>query len=175
MMKKYFYGVFLVLLVLGLSACSKDDSERIDKDGELKWVEVDLKINPKQAQPNEPIKFTASVTYGGEVLTDINDFSFEVWRSQDEKHETIEVEQVKDGVFELEKAFEREGTYYIFAHVTAKSMHNMPSEEFVVGAPSEPEEGPAKSFYMDDLEEDPSETEMDTEMEPEMNTETETE
>jgi hypothetical protein len=160
MMKKYIFGVLLVLLVLSLSACSGDDSERIGEDGELKWVEVDVKINPNPAKPNEPVTFTANVTYGGKPLTDIKDFSFEVWRSLDEKHEKIEVEQVKDGVFTLEKTFEREGTYYIFTHVTAKNMHNMPKKEFVVGTASEPEKGPAKSLYMDD-EGNANETEME--------------
>ena len=162
MMKKYILGVLLVLFVLSLSACSKDDSERIDEDGGLKWVEVDVKINPNPAKPNEPITFTASVTYGGKPLSDIKDFSFEVWRSLDEKHEKIVVEQIKDGVFKLEKSFEREGTYYIFTHVTAKNMHNMPKKEFVVGTASEPEKGPAKSLIMDD-----EQNTIDTEMEME--------
>ena len=34
-----------------------------------------------------------------------------------------------------------EGTYYIYAHVTAEKMHNMPKKEFVIGQPSEPEGG----------------------------------
>ena len=42
-------------------------------------------------------------------------------------------------MYALEKSFSIEGTYYIYAHVTAENMHNMPKKEFVIGQPSEPE------------------------------------
>jgi len=44
-----------------------------------------------------------------------------------------------NGVYVLERGFSIEGTYYIYAHVTAEKMHNMPKKEFVIGQPSEPE------------------------------------
>ena len=75
---------------------------------------------------------------------------FEIWRSQAEEHEKIIVEHDKNGIYRLNKSFEEEGTYYIIAHVTARSMHNMPKTEFVVGSPSEPEDW--KSTEMDNMD-----------------------
>ncbi|WP_147535974.1 FixH family protein [Bacillus marasmi] len=144
MVKKCAYLAFFLILVMSLAACSSSENS----DDELKWVEVDVTINPEKPQPNEPVTFKAEVTYDGEVITDVKDFSFEIWRAKDENHEKIEIKKATNGAYQIEKIFDVEGTYYVFAHVTAKDMHNMPTKEFVVGTPSEPEEGKPKSKFM---------------------------
>lgn len=156
-MKKWISIMALLFFVFSLTACAGDDEAGED---ELKWVEVNVTIEPEKPMPNEPVTFKAVVTYGDEVVTDARDVNFEVWRSQDETHEEIEVKKATDGAYILEKTFEREGTYYVIAHVTAESMHNMPRKEFVVGTPSEPEDKNSKSQFMDDHEDL---TEMETE------------
>jgi hypothetical protein len=144
--KKRILFFVLMVIILTLSACSKDEEL---PDDELKWIEVNLTINPEKPQPNDPVTFKAAVTYGDEVVTDAREVKFEIWRAKDETHEEIEVKKATDGVYQLEKSFDREGTYYVISHVTAKSMHYMPKKEFVVGTPSEPEDKDAKSQVME--------------------------
>lgn len=129
--------VFLSLIIsVMLTSCSEKNSQEI---AEPQFLDVKLTVNPEKAQPNEPITFEAAVTYGKEKVTDADEVVFEIWRANDENHEKIEMKSDKDGVYRLKKSFAKDGTYYIYSHVTAKSMHNMPKKEFVVGVPSPPE------------------------------------
>ncbi|MGM9922942.1 MAG: FixH family protein [Bacillus sp. (in: firmicutes)] len=136
MMKKM--GVLLVFCVLLLMACGKE--EQTDDQAEVAFLEVDLSISPEKAKVNEPVTFKAKVTYGGKPVEDADEVKFEIWRSQSEDHEKIEIKHAKEGIYALEKTFKEEGTYYIYAHVTAEAMHSMPKKEFTIGRPSEPEE-----------------------------------
>lgn len=140
---KKIIGLFLCILVL--SACSSSD--------EPKLLDVQLVINPETADINSPVIFKAEVTYGGEPVENADEVKFEVWRSKSDNHETVVVEHTEDGVYVLEKSFAEEGTYYVYAHVTAENMHAMPKKEFVIGEPSEPEEN-SKSKTMNEHEEE---------------------
>lgn len=134
-MKKTLLFFAFVLIVVFSTACSQESKEE-----EPQLLEVDLTISPEKAEVNEPVIFEAKVTYGEEIVTDAEDVKFEIWRANDEKHEKIVVKHAEDGIYRLEKSFTEEGTYYIYSHVTARNMHNMPKKEFVIGQPSEPEE-----------------------------------
>ncbi len=125
-----------LLFLLLLAGCSKETDPQNE---EIEFLEVNLVVDPEQAIVNETIRFTADVSFGKDKVTDADEVKFEIWRSQSEEHEEIVVQHSKDGRYELEKQFSEEGTYYVYAHVTARGMHNMPKKEFVVGAPSEPE------------------------------------
>lgn len=118
--------------------CSKpnDNSSKIPE-----MLEVKLSVQPETGQVNQPIIFEAKVTQGKEKVNDADAVIFEIWRAKDEKHEKIEIKHAQDGIYKLEKSFPQEGTYYIISHVTARDMHNMPKKEFVVGTPSEAEDG----------------------------------
>ncbi|PWW30176.1 YtkA-like protein [Cytobacillus oceanisediminis] len=131
----------MLLLLFGLAACSDNDAV----EEEPQFLEVELSINPDKAEVNEPVVFEAKVTYAEEEVTDADEVKFEIWRANDEEHEKILVEDAENGVYRLEKSFAEEGTYYIYSHVTARRMHNMPKKEFIIGKPSEPEEDQAKS------------------------------
>lgn len=136
-MKKFFFISLIVLSIIGLSACNNKDN----KTSELpEFVDVDLSVNPEKGKVNEPIVFEAKVTQGDENVEDADEVSFEIWRAKDEEHEKVKVEHTADGIYRLEKSFQQEGTYYIISHVTARDMHNMPKEIFIVGTPSEPED-----------------------------------
>lgn len=145
--------VWLVVLfgVLFLTACG-NDSKTGNKEEELPFLDVGLTINPEKAKINESVSFEAEITYGGKLVKDADEVKFEIWRSQSDKHEKINVEHSKDGVYKLDKTFTEEGTYYIYAHVTAEGMHSMPKKEFVIGQPSEPETDEGKSTNMEDEE-----------------------
>ncbi|MFE8695838.1 FixH family protein [Cytobacillus sp. FJAT-53684] len=145
-MRKLLFILFLLGTVLFVAACSSESKEE-----EVAFLEVDLTINPEKAEVNEPVTFEAKVTYGDEKVTDAEDVNFEIWRANDEHHEKVVVEHAEDGIYRLEKSFTEEGTYYIYSHVTAKSMHSMPKKEFIIGQPSEPEED-SSSMDMDENE-----------------------
>lgn len=134
-MKKILTALILSSIILIIGGCSSDEEETPH------FLDVDLQVNPEQANPGDEIVMEAKVTYGGENVTDANKVTFEIWRADsDEKHEKIEVEHAGEGIYRLVKTFEIEGTYYVISHVTARDMHNMPKKEFVVGKPSVVEE-----------------------------------
>ena len=145
-MKKLMLGLLMAAGIL--SACANEPEKTVSKE-ELPFLEVDLQIDPEQAEMGEEVIFTAHVTYDGKPVTDADEVEFEIWRSQSETHEKREVSHKKDGIYELGMDFTEEGTYYVYAHVTAKDMHNMPKKEFVIGKPSEPETDQEPNMDMD--------------------------
>lgn len=147
LMRKAITLLFLMTIILG--GCSVKQQQT---DVEPMFTEVKLTVNPETGQLNEPVTIEAKVTQGGENVEDADEVTFEIWRANDEDHENIEVKHVGKGIYRLEKSFDREGTYYVISHVTARDMHTMPKEEFVIGQPSEPEEDPSSSTM--DSEED---------------------
>lgn len=144
-MKRLFVIIMAIILGLLTTACAKQEVE-----DEPQFLDVQLTAKPEKAELNEEITFEAKVTYGAEEVKDADEVKFEIWRSQAEEHEKIVVEHDENGIYRLDKSFKEEGTYYIIAHVTARSMHNMPKSEFVVGSPSEPEEDEKSTEDMDE-------------------------
>lgn len=134
-MKKFFMAMVITFAGIISVACSQQEVEE-----EPKFLDVQLTANPEKVQVNDEISFEAKITYGSEAVKDADEVKFEIWRSQDEEHEKLIVEHSENGIYRLNKSFTEEGTYYIISHVTARSMHNMPKIEFIVGNPSEPEE-----------------------------------
>lgn len=139
----------LMILILGFitAACAQEDTEE-----EPQFLDVQLTATPEKAEVGEEITFEAKVTYGSEKVEDADEVKFEIWRSQAENHEKMVIQHDEDGVYKLKKSFSEEGTYYIISHVTARSMHNMPKIEFVVGNPSEPETDSANETEEMDME-----------------------
>ncbi|WP_066047908.1 FixH family protein [Robertmurraya korlensis] len=147
-MKKGLLVTVFTVLIMSLTACVQEEEEA------PQFLDVKLSITPEHAEKGETVLFESKVTYGEENVTDADEVAFEIWRSNDENHEKIEVEHKENGVYSLEKTFDVDGTYYVYAHVTARSMHNMPKKEFVVGTASDKEEGSSSSMM--DEEEDHS-------------------
>ncbi|GLB61143.1 FixH family protein [Cytobacillus sp. NCCP-133] len=148
-MKKLIYVMIPLMLLVSLTACNDNNT---DGEEEPQFLDVKLSVNPEKAEVNEPVAFEAKVTYGEEEVTDADEVKFEVWRANEKEHEKILVEHAENGIYRLEKSFTEEGTYYIYSHVTARRMHNMPKKEFIIGQPSEPEEDSANA-EMDNKEE----------------------
>jgi YtkA-like len=144
MKKNQLLMLFILFILTSVAACSQQ-KEKIVEAPQI--LDVQLAVNPVQGKMNEVITFEAKVMYGEKEVTDPDEVTFEVWRAHDNKHEKIEPKNKGNGVFSLEKSFAMEGTYYIYAHVTAEKMHYMPKKEFVIGQPSEPEvEGASKGM-----------------------------
>jgi Tfp pilus assembly protein PilP len=146
-MKKMVLITLIAFIILSLSACAQQEEEEIPQ-----FLDVQLTVTPEHAEKGEPVLFEAKVTYGEEQVTDADEVSFEIWRANDEKHEKVEVEHKENGVYSLEKTFDIDGTYYIYAHVTARSMHNMPKKEFVVGTASEKEDDSSSTMTDEEMD-----------------------
>lgn len=129
-MKKNVVLLFMIFVLL--AGCSKGKAE----DQIPKFLNVDLQITPIPAKVNESITFQAKATYGNETVNNADDVSFEIWRADSKKTQKYPVKRSKNGVYQFKKAFTKEGTYYVYAHVTAEGMHTMPKKEFVIGTPS---------------------------------------
>ncbi len=141
MKKKLYLFLLLFFAITVITACSGErEADRIPL-----FLDVQLTVNPEQSDVNKPVTFTTKVTYGDQPVTNPDEVKFEIWRANDENHENILIEHAGDGLYELEKSFAEEGTYYIFSHVTAEGYHAMPKKEFVIGQPSEPEADGGKS------------------------------
>lgn len=123
--------VLLLSIALILVGCNKINQE----DQQPKMLNVELQITPKSAKVNQLVTFQAKVTYGDESVTDADDVSFEIGRADQEKNETFEVKHSTGGLYQFEKKFDKAGIYYVYAHVTARSMHTMPKEEFIINEP----------------------------------------
>lgn len=147
-MKKGLIFIMFTFLIMSLAACAQEEDET------PQFLDVQLTITPEHAEKGQQVVFEAKVTYGEEEVTDADEVAFEIWRANDENHKKIEVEHNENGVYSLERTFDMDGTYYVYAHVTARSMHNMPKKEFVVGTASEKEEDTSSSMM--DEEEDHS-------------------
>jgi hypothetical protein len=139
MKKKLLLSTLGLIIFTIMAACSQTSGKTDETSVVPQVLDVQLSIKPEQGNINEPMIFEAKVTYGEKEVTDADKVEFEVWRAHDKTHEKIVVEHKHNGVYELEKSFSKEGTYYVYAHVTAENMHYMPKKEFVVGQPSEPE------------------------------------
>ena len=130
---KYFSRGLAVVSVLFLAACGGQGAH----SDEVAFLDVALSLKPEAVQIEEPVLFEATVLYGDEPVTDADEVKFEIWHAENEgNREVVEVEHSGDGLYKLEKSFTEEGTYYVYAHVTAESMHSMPKKEFTVGEPS---------------------------------------
>ena len=147
---KHFLWIVAVT-ALFMTACSNPA-----ESDEFAFLDVELTVPSEVAQLEETVLFEALVTYGGKSVKDADEVKFEIWHAENEEiREVIEVEHASDGLYTLEKQFSVEGTYYVYAHVTAEGMHSMPKKEFVIGEPSvaESEENSSSSIMEDDSEE----------------------
>ncbi|MCK1991105.1 hypothetical protein GW626_12240 [Peribacillus muralis] len=124
--------LFCTMFIM-LAGCGKE--EEIPR-----MLNVDLAVDPIQGEVKEPVKFRAKVTYGDEKVNDADDVSFEIWLANSDDHDKVAAKHKGNGIYEIEKTFDEEGTYYVYAHVTARDMHSMPKEEFVIGKPTPPEQ-----------------------------------
>lgn len=135
-MKKVYFILTAIFVAILLVSCNqqKQTNETVPQ-----MLNVDLTVLPEKGKINQPITFEAKVTQGKETVTDADEVTFEIWRSQAKKHEKIDIKKTTKGIYQLKRAFHQEGTYYVISHVTARGMHTMPKKEFVIGKPSKPE------------------------------------
>ncbi|QOR65974.1 FixH family protein [Cytobacillus suaedae] len=121
--------ILLGLFVLLIVGCNNQG----EQNEEVQFIEVVIQT-PDNIEPNESIEIGALVTLGDENVEDAQEVKFEIWEEgQETEHEMIPAKHVGDGLYTITKAFEKDGVYYVVAHVTARDMHNMPRKEVIVG------------------------------------------
>lgn len=126
-------GSLLILLSIGiLAGCSgeKEDHETGHTSAPV-MIGVEI-LTAEKVTAGEDVELSAEVTQGDEKVEDANEVVFEVRASGQDKGEMIEASHEGDGIYSVKKKFDNEGTYIVIAHVTARDMHHMPSQEIVV-------------------------------------------
>lgn len=143
-MKRWTAAWLLVFMIAFLAGCSSASSQPGIMDEIPEMIEVQIQSEPEELKLGEPVSIQAKVTQGVEEVTDAKSVTFEVWYSGDEHHEMLEGAHAGNGVYGIEKTFDKDGVYNVIAHVTARDMHNMPRKQFIVGTVSEEEIEKAK-------------------------------
>ena len=134
-MKKLFLTLAMAA-VLAVGCGAEDDSVDTLSSGEIP-VEVIVEVlTPEKLNVGEATTLEVKVTQGGEVVNDADSVDFEVWESGLRDEGTmIDGEFTEDGVYTAEYTFDHDGVYYMYAHTTARGMHVMPKQQFIVGNP----------------------------------------
>ena len=122
--------------VLAVGCGAEDNSVDTQGSGEIP-VEVMVELlTPEKLNVGEATTLEVKVTQGGEVVNDADSVDFEVWESGLRDEGTmIDGEFTEDGVYTAEYTFNHDGVYYMYAHTTARGMHVMPKQQFIVGNP----------------------------------------
>lgn len=149
--KRWMIGVIALMFAVGMTACGTtpkketaekedhkaqeeghDHGDHSDDTAELPKVKMDL---PDKIRAGKEAEIQVKITYEGKPVNDANDVKFEIWKkgaSKDE-HEKITAKKSDDGVYSIQKTFDKAGDYKIMYHVTAKGGHVMePAETFTV-------------------------------------------
>ena len=134
-MKKLFLTLAMAA-VLAVGCGAEGDSGDMLSNGEIP-VEVIVEVlTPEKLNVGEVTTLEVKVTQGGEVVNDADSVDFEVWESGLRDEGTmIDGEFTEDGVYTAEYTFDHDGVYYMYAHTTARGMHVMPKQQFIVGNP----------------------------------------
>ncbi|GAK01703.1 FixH family protein [Geomicrobium sp. JCM 19055] len=115
-----------------LSACNSNQEEQeLTLSTEPINVEV---LNDTTATLDEEWTLQVEVTQEDEPVEDANEVIIEVWTEGNKENSAmIPAEHSADGIYEAELAFqEKDTTYSIQPHVTARGMHSMPVHEVEV-------------------------------------------
>lgn len=128
------------LLVIGafgfmLAGCGMEE-ESADNvtaaEQEVQGLEVEVLTEPKGETGEWTLE--AYVSQGGEAVNDADEVKFEIFEAG-KKDESVKIDytDVKDGVYSIEHTFQEDGVYYFIPHVTARSLHTMPTQQVIVG------------------------------------------
>lgn len=132
---KRFLAIGSILTILILGACGTTEKNKdhgaTSSDEVPEIVEVELTV-PETALAGEAVTFTANVTQGEEMVEDADEVKFEVLNLSSGEKEMIEASLNKDKLYSIDYTFKVNGTYDITSHVTARSMHTMPTKQISI-------------------------------------------
>ncbi|MDZ5474172.1 FixH family protein [Bacillus sp. 31A1R] len=123
-MKKW----IIILLIMALSGCGVKEDELPE------LIEVKFRTNPEEIKINEEVQLVATVVQGKEQVDDASKVQFELWKegTSEDQHLKLSTKHQKDGIYIVKYTFEEPGKYYIISHTTARGLHVMPKNEFIV-------------------------------------------
>ena len=134
-MKKLFLTLATATL-LATGCGAEDDVVDTSGNGQVPVEVIVDVLTPEQLNVGELATLEVKVTQGGEVVDDVDSVQFEVWESGLREEGTmIEGKSTEDGIYTAEYTFDHDGVYYMYAHTTARGMHVMPKQQFIVGNP----------------------------------------
>lgn len=125
--------VFAALVLATAVGCSNDkkkDEHGGAHSGEM--IEVEITVKPEEPHAGNEIGLEAKVTQGGKPVDDADEVKFEIRKSGSDESKDVKGELDQDGVYTASWVFPETGTFFVTAHVTAHSMHNMPTKEVEV-------------------------------------------
>ncbi|WP_214830504.1 FixH family protein [Exiguobacterium sp. s56] len=146
-MKRFGVAFGLVgLFVLG--ACGADETTSgTEMVQSMEPVEAELNV-PASADKDEAVTLAVRVTQDGKAVDDADEIKFEVWKNgAKEESEMTKASLTEDGVYEAETTFVEEAVYTVQVHVTARSMHTMPTTNVTVGHPETAAEAEAEEDH----------------------------
>ncbi|WP_102347423.1 FixH family protein [Bacillus sp. Marseille-P3661] len=125
MLKKLVPFFFLAASLIG---CNNQAEEE-----QIAFPAAVFTISPDTSKINEPITFEVKITAGDQAVEDA-DVKLEFWQDgqEDSEHIMIPIEHTSDGSYTLEKSFESPGTYFVYYHADAMSMHMMEKSSFTI-------------------------------------------
>jgi hypothetical protein len=138
-MKKLMLSIIALLFVLagcGVQAEQPTPGEEVQHQNgefELYPIEVEILLSPEHPAVAEEMTVTAVVTQGDEPVNDAAEVVFEYWMHEGDEPFFAEGDLVGDGHYAATIVLEEAGVYFVTAHVTARDMHTMPTEPFMVG------------------------------------------
>jgi hypothetical protein len=134
-MKKVFL-ITMIGLLLGGCSLKKDAAELYLKEQPL-HVEVVL---PESITSEEPVPIKVILTQDGKKVEEVDSVEFEMWKHDDAIQATVEQpDKLEEGIYGINKTFDRDGLYYIKIHASKGDAIIMPQVQVVVGELSKSE------------------------------------
>lgn len=145
---KRFGMMFSLVGLFVLGACGTDEAANSAEPVQsMEPVEAELNV-PATAEQDETVTLAVRVTQEGEAVDDADEIKFEIWKNgAKEESEMVEAALTEDGVYEAETTFSEEVVYTVQVHVTARSMHTMPTTNVTVGHPETAVEAEAEEEH----------------------------
>lgn len=131
--------VFLIAIIgLFLGGCSlKEDVAELYLQEQPLHAEVVL---PEIIKSEEQVPINVILTQDGKKVEEVDSVEFEMWKHDDALHATIEQpEKCEEGIYGINKTFDRDGLYYIKIHASKDGAIIMPQVQVVVGELSKSE------------------------------------
>lgn len=131
--------VFLIAIIgLLLGGCSlKEDAAELYLQKQPLHAEVVL---PEIITSEEQVPIKVILTQDGKKVEEVDSVEFEMWKHDDSLDTTIEhPDKLEEGIYGINKRFDRDGLYYIKIHASKGGAIIMPQFQVVVGELSKSE------------------------------------
>lgn len=121
----------LIMLLAGLLAGCTANAQTMSKLNER--ITVDIQV-PKEISINQESALKVQVKQGDKPVENAEEVRLEIWNGNDREHsQTINAHHGKNGVYSIKKTFDKDGIYYVQAHVKMGDEWVMPKKRFAVG------------------------------------------